>query len=77
MQAVHDTHFIDELARNLNLPENLKEKIMDLTIDYTFARYPDVSERVPYEEYTEEVAMEKLEIAKEVLEYFKKRWGEL
>ncbi len=49
----------------------------ELTPDYTLLRYPDVSEIVPYEQYSEEVAKEKLEIAKKVLNYLKKRWGEL
>ncbi len=70
-------HFVDELSRKLNLPKELEDKIINLTVDYTFSRYPDVSERVPYEEYTEEIARKKVEIAKEVLKYFKKRWREL
>ena len=75
--SVPKTHFVDELARRLNLPEQLQDEIIDLTVDYTFSRYPDVSEKVPYEEYTEEIAKKKVEIAKEVLKYFKRRWGEL
>ncbi|MEZ0343383.1 MAG: HEPN domain-containing protein [Caldimicrobium sp.] len=73
---VPKTHFIDELARELNLPEELQDKIMELTVDYTLSRYPDVSEEVPYEQYSKEIAMQKVKIATEVLNYFKKRWGE-
>jgi len=76
-KPVPKIHFIDELSKELNIPKELQDKIIDLTVDYTFSRYPDVSEKVPYEEYTEELARKKVAIAKEVLKYFKKRWGEL
>lgn len=46
-------------------------------MDYILSRYPDVLEEVPYEQYSKEIAMEKVKIATEVLNYFKKRWGEL
>ena len=55
--------------------DELQDKIMELTVDYTLSRYPDVSEKVPYEQYTREIALEKVEVAREVLEYFKGRWG--
>lgn len=71
------THFIDELANRLRLPDELQEEIMGLTIDYTLSRYPDVSNEIPYEQYTKDIAVEKLQIAKKVLNYFNKRWGEL
>jgi len=74
---VPKTHFIDELARELRLPNELQEEIIQLTVDYTLSRYPDVSAEVPYEQYTKDIAMEKLEIAKKVLNYFIERWGEL
>ncbi len=69
--------YIDELAKKLELPDELIKEIYELTPDYTFSRYPDVSETVPYEQYSEEIAKEKLKIAKNILGYFKKRWGEL
>lgn len=76
-KTVPRTHFIDELARELNLPEELQDEIKELTVDYMLSRYPDVSEEVPYEQYSKEISMEKLKIAREVLNYFKGRWGEL
>lgn len=60
------THYIDELARGLKLKKELLNSISELTVDYTFARYPDVAEHVPYEEYTEEIAKEKVKTAKDV-----------
>jgi len=73
---VPKTHYIDDLARKLDLPNELLKEIFELTVDYTFARYPDISEKVPYEEYTKELADEKVMTAKKVLEYFQTRWGE-
>lgn len=61
-------HFIDELARELHLPDELQEEIAELTTDYTLSRYPDVSSGIPYEQYTKDTAVEKLRIAKKVLE---------
>ena len=74
---VPKTHYVDELAKKLGLPDELIKEIYELTPDYTFSRYPDVSETVPYEQYSEEIAREKVKIAKKVLDYFIKRWGEL
>jgi len=76
-KSVPRKHFIDELARELNLPQDLQIKIADLIPDYALSRYPDVSEKVPYEEYTKEMAERKINIASSVLEYFKNRWGSL
>ena len=60
IKTVPKTHFIDELARELNLPEELQNKIAELTVDYTLSRYPDVSEEIPYEQYSKEISEEKL-----------------
>jgi HEPN domain-containing protein len=62
------THFIDELALALNLTEETMEHIFDLTADYTLSRYPDVSDAVPYEQYNEAIALEKVGSAKKVFE---------
>jgi len=45
----------------LSLPEEVINDVADLTADYTFARYPDVAEHIPYEEYDEDVARDKVE----------------
>ena len=70
-------HYLDELAKTLNLPDELIDEIIELTVDYTFARYPDVSEKTPYEEYTEEMAKEKVKIAEKVFEALKDRYKSL
>lgn len=59
-------HYIDELAQMLDLPEEVINPILSLTSDYTLARYPDVSDDAPYEQYNEEISLEKVEAAKRV-----------
>ena len=46
----------------------------DLEMAYNFARYPDVSERLPYEEYIEEIAQEKVNLAKRIFDFLKDRY---
>ncbi len=65
---VPKTHYIDELGKKLKLKSEIMENIAELTVDYTFSRYPDVSEQVPYEVYNEELAKEKVNIAKNIFE---------
>lgn len=76
-KKVPRTHYIDELAKELKLKTTLITSISDLTVDYTFSRYPDVSENVPYEEYDEKIAKEKVMIAKELFEALKKDYEKL
>ncbi len=66
------THYIDELAKILKLPEDIVLDVMDLTGDYMFSRYPDIGDKVPYEEYDEEIALEKVEKAKNIFLKLKK-----
>lgn len=76
-KKIPKTHYIDELGRNLNLDERYTEYISDLTIDYTFSRYPDVAEHVPFEAYNEEIAREKVKTAKKVFESMKDSYSNL
>lgn len=70
-RKVPKSHYIDDLARQLALSDALVQSISELTVDYTFSRYPDVTEHVPYEEYDEEIAREKVNTAKELFELLK------
>lgn len=65
------SHYIDELARELKLAKELIDLSSELSADYTFARYPDVIDNVPYEEYNEDIALEKVKIAKRFFESLK------
>ncbi len=68
------SHYIDELAKELDLEDELIGCIAELTVDYTFSRYPDVAESVPYEEYDEQTAKEKVRTAKEIFEVLKEQY---
>ena len=76
-RKVPKTHYIDDLARELTLEKKLIDDISELTVDYTFSRYPDVAERVPYEEYTEQIAQEKVTIAREVFKALNEVYNDL
>ncbi len=65
------THSITSLARKLNVPEKLIFGISSLEPIFRESRYPDVSEKIPAEEYEEKDAIEFLNIAEEVLIWVK------
>ena len=69
------THYVDELARTLQLPESIIDNVLDLAPDYTLARYPDVADRVPYAEYNKDLAAEKVEKARSVFDFLAKKTG--
>ena len=77
IREIPRSHHIDELAKDLNLEANIIDLIKDLTYDYTFSRYPDVSHTVPFEEYTEDIAMTKLNATKTIFRLLKNRYEAL
>ena len=64
-------HYIDELAQLLGLSDEVMAPILSLTADYTFARYPDISDEVPYEQYDEKISREKVEAARMVFQFLR------
>lgn len=40
--------------------KKILDLISELTIDYTYSIYPDVSKKISFEEYDEKLAIEKL-----------------
>jgi HEPN domain-containing protein len=60
------THYLDEICDLLNLEDELRGEVLDFSADYMIARYPDVSDHVPYEEYTSDVALDKVERCKNI-----------
>jgi HEPN domain-containing protein len=75
-KKIPKTHYIDELAKEINLGEDIIDEVLDLTVDYTFSRYPDVSQQIPYEQYNEEIAKDKVERAKKIFQEIKKKYRE-
>ncbi len=70
------THYIDELAKQLKLDPDLIDSISDLTVDYTFSRYPDVSDKIAYEEYNIVTSKEKVKKAKDVFNSLKRFYAD-
>lgn len=70
-------HYIEDLGKRLNVSNQILDKVIDLTGDYTIARYPDVTEQVPYEIYTENIAKSKVEKAKYIFAQLENRYKEL
>jgi HEPN domain-containing protein len=65
-QKVPKNHYIDEMARELGLPQDVLEDVLDLTVDYMLARYPDAGFHVPFEEYSQEIAQDKVNRAQRI-----------
>jgi HEPN domain-containing protein len=76
-RAVPKMHFIDELAGQLDLPPEVQGHVDGLTADYMLSRYPDVSDQVPYEQYDEALANEKVRAAGSVFALLKERYSDL
>lgn len=76
-QKIPRIHYVDVLARRLGVFEIVADEIIDISADYTFARYPDVGEHVPYEEYTKEIAQEKVAKAERIFALLRDRYQEL
>lgn len=76
-RAVPKMHFIDELAGQLDLPPEVQVHVDGLTADYMLSRYPDVSDQVPYEQYDEALANEKVRAASSVFALLKEHYADL
>ncbi|MGQ9778057.1 MAG: HEPN domain-containing protein [Thermodesulfobacteriota bacterium] len=74
-KRIPKTHYIDDLAQELNVPAEVKSELLTIIPDYTLARYPDVSEETPYEQYNEKIAREKVASAKRIFELLKDRYN--
>lgn len=69
-------HYIDELGQKLGVSDETLEDIIDLTSDYLFARYPDMSDNVPFELYNEIIAKSKIEKAKRIFKALEDKYIE-
>jgi HEPN domain-containing protein len=76
-RAVPRTHYIDELAEQLELPPEVRTHIDGLTADYMLSRYPDITDQVPYEQYDRALAAEKVRAAQNVFRMLKERYEDL
>jgi HEPN domain-containing protein len=62
-------HDLFRLSDEFELPEDIKEAIMELNPDYATARYPDAANGIPAEQYSEAIAKRHLNYAKKVLRW--------
>lgn len=72
-RRIPHSHHIDDLARDLHVAPEVLDDVLELTADYTFARYPDVADHVPYEAYDEDIAREKVARARNIFERLQER----
>lgn len=66
------THSLITLGRRVNIPDEYYNVLRRLSPDFVITRYPNAAHAVPYELYDEEIAEERLEISKKVIEWLRK-----
>ena len=66
------SHSLVHLGKKVGIPKEFESHLRKLTPDFVISRYPDAAQAVPYELYDEEIAKEKLEIARSVVAWVKK-----
>lgn len=65
------THNMLEISRELNVPEEVQDAVIELNPEYFVTRYPDAANGVPAEMYTQKKARFHLEKAEVVINWVK------
>jgi len=76
-RVVPKSHYIDELGTSLHFPDEIFECVLDLSSDYQLARYPDISDSIPYENYDEALAEERVKSAQKIFDHLYPRYRQL
>ncbi|MDI6723131.1 MAG: HEPN domain-containing protein [Methanobacterium sp.] len=63
------THSLLFLGRSVKIPDEFLSGLRKLSPDFVITRYPDAANGVPYELYDDEIARERLKIAKGVVKW--------
>lgn len=63
------THSLLFLGKRVEIPGEFLTFLRKMTPDFVLARYPDAADGLPYELYDKDIAGERLESAKKVLEW--------
>jgi len=63
------THSLLFLGKKVEIPTEFLTFLRKMTPDFVLARYPDAADGVPYELYDRDIAGERLNFAKKVLEW--------
>lgn len=66
-------HSLVHLGSRAKIPDRFFSGLKKLSPQYFIARYPDVTEDVPYELYDEKLAREFLNVAEEVIKWIETR----
>lgn len=66
------THSLIFLGRSVKIPDGFLSGLRKLSPDFVITRYPDAANGVPYELYDDEIAKERLKIAKNVIKWVEK-----
>jgi len=69
------THSLIFLGKSVDAPKSLYWMLRKLNPDYVLTRYPDAAYGLPYELYDENLAKEKISMAKKVIEWVKSEIG--
>ncbi|MFB6246462.1 MAG: HEPN domain-containing protein [Candidatus Pacearchaeota archaeon] len=72
-KRVLTTHSLVDLGKDAEVPQKVLDCLRNLAPEYTISRYPDVTESLPYENYSEGLATDLLDKAKEVFEWLKQK----
>lgn len=72
-EAAPWTHSLTELGDALDVPTELRPRLVYLNVDYTAARYPDAANGVPFEVYDRPTAESKVAAAEEVFAWLRER----
>ena len=67
------THSVSKLGKLNNVPKEILHKLSLLEPVYQETRYPDISSKIPAEEFEEKDAVELFNAAEEVLEWIKRK----
>lgn len=67
------THKIDDIAQTLGAPPELVLGASTLVGDYFASRYPGAAHGRPSDAYSKEMAVERLEIARSIVQWVKSR----
>ncbi len=59
-------------GKKVGIPKEFESQLRKLTPDFVMSRYPDAAQTAPYELYDEEIAKEKLDIARSVIAWVRK-----
>ncbi len=63
------THDLERLCDLLSCPDEVISDLIDLMGDYQTSRYPDISEIIPCEYYTEEIATDRVRISQKIFQH--------